>query len=81
MVVTLASAALVIPYLLFSPLAGRLAKIYKKRKDCGLGEVCRDADHGRGRGRVPDALDGTGVVVHFVDGVAERTVFLLRSTG
>ena len=32
MVVTLASAALVIPYLLFSPLAGRLAKIYKKRK-------------------------------------------------
>ena len=31
-VVTLASAALVIPYLLFSPLAGRLAKIYKKRK-------------------------------------------------
>jgi len=32
MVVTLASAALVIPYLLFSPLAGRLAKIYEKRK-------------------------------------------------
>ncbi|WP_294142752.1 MFS transporter [uncultured Sanguibacteroides sp.] len=32
MIVTLASAALVIPYLLFSPLAGRLAKIYKKRK-------------------------------------------------
>ena len=32
MVVTLASVALVIPYLLFSPLAGRLAKIYKKRK-------------------------------------------------
>ena len=32
MVVTLASAALVIPYLLFSPLAGRLAKIYPKRK-------------------------------------------------
>lgn len=31
MVVTLASAALVIPYLLFSPLAGRLAKIYRKR--------------------------------------------------
>ncbi len=32
MVVTAASAALVIPYLLFSPLAGRLAKIYPKRK-------------------------------------------------
>ena len=32
MVVTSASAALVIPYLLFSPLAGRLAKIYRKRK-------------------------------------------------
>lgn len=32
MIVTLASAALVIPYLLFSPLAGRLAKIYKKRR-------------------------------------------------
>lgn len=31
MIVTLASAALVIPYLLFSPLAGQLAKIYKKR--------------------------------------------------
>lgn len=32
MVVTLASAALVIPYLLFSPLAGRLAKVHEKRK-------------------------------------------------
>lgn len=32
LVVTSASAALVIPYLLFSPLAGRLAKIYPKRK-------------------------------------------------
>lgn len=32
MVVTLASAALVIPYLLFSPLAGHLAKVYPKRK-------------------------------------------------
>ena len=53
MVVTLASAALVIPYLLFSPLAGRLAKIYKKRK----------------------IVVWAGVVVHFVDGVAERAVF------
>lgn len=32
MVVTAASAALVIPYLLFSPLAGRLAKVCSKRK-------------------------------------------------
>lgn len=32
MVVTLTSAALVIPYLLFSPLAGRLAKVHEKRK-------------------------------------------------
>ncbi|MDR2129821.1 MAG: MFS transporter [Odoribacteraceae bacterium] len=32
MVVTLASAALVLPYLLFSPLAGRWAMIYRKRQ-------------------------------------------------
>ncbi|MDR1415000.1 MAG: MFS transporter [Odoribacteraceae bacterium] len=32
MIVTLASAALVLPYLLFSPLAGRLAAVYRKRR-------------------------------------------------
>ena len=32
MVVSLASAALVLPYLLFSPLAGRLATVYRKRQ-------------------------------------------------
>jgi acyl-[acyl-carrier-protein]-phospholipid O-acyltransferase/long-chain-fatty-acid--[acyl-carrier-protein] ligase len=32
LVVTLASAALVLPYLLFSPLAGRLATVYRKRR-------------------------------------------------
>ena len=61
-----------IPYLLFSPAGGTIGEDIKSEKDCCLGEVCRDTDYGRGHGRVPDALERTGVVVHFVDGVAER---------
>lgn len=40
MVVTAASAALVVPYLIFSPLAGRLAKVCSKRKVVVWAKFC-----------------------------------------
>ena len=40
MVVTAASAALVVPYLIFSPLAGRLAKACSKRKVVVWAKFC-----------------------------------------
>ena len=63
MVVTLASAALVIPYLLFSPLAGR------------MGKVRGDVDHARGRGRVSGALDMARVGLYPSHGIAKCFIF------
>ena len=73
MVVTLASAALVIPYLLFSPLAGRLAKIYKKRKIVVWAKFAEMLIM-----VVAAAFDRVGVVIYFVDGAAECVIFSLE---